>query len=59
MNLLCVLKIIGVIGIDPFSRHRLIGRPLSVVFKLNELAHLVEEFAEEEQEAEDLPEVIN
>lgn len=38
---------------------KLIGRPLSVVFKLNELAHLVEEFAEEEQEAEDLPEVIN
>jgi len=30
-----------------------------VIFKLNELAHLVEEFAEEEQEAEDLPEVIN
>lgn len=46
-------------GIDPFSCHRLIGRPSSVIFKLNELAHRVEEFAEEEQEAEDLPEVIN
>lgn len=35
---------------------KLIGRPSSVIFKLNELAHRVEEFAEEEQEAEDLPE---
>ena len=36
---------------------RLIGRPSSVIFKLNELAHHVEECAEAEKETEDLPEV--
>lgn len=35
---------------------KLIGRPSSVIFKLNELAHHVEECAEAEKETEDLPE---
>ena len=39
----------------PFSR--LIGRPSSVIFRLSELAHRVEECAQQEEEAEDLPEV--
>ena len=40
----------------PFSR--LIGRPSSVIFRLSELAHRVEECAQkEEEEEEELPEV--
>lgn len=35
---------------------KLIGRPSSVIFRLNELAHRVEECAQQEQEADDLPE---
>ena len=35
----------------------MIGKPSSVIFRLSELAHRVEECAQQEQKVEDLPEV--